>query len=133
MSREERAERADLQRQAHQRRREQDSAKAQVLLDEFVAEARRRRLPTEELTARPWNGGARYPTGVTGWYLRSDRSVGVGEDGRYYVLTVPPRRFGRWRTLALEPTPPPLQVGEGARDGESMALELLLRIRLAQD
>jgi hypothetical protein len=103
-----------------------------VLLDEFVAEARRRGLPTERLSARPWTGGARYRTGITGWYLRSDRSVGVGEDGAYYVLTVPPVRFGRWRSLQLEPSPPPLQVGEGARDGESMALALLLRIRLDQ-
>jgi hypothetical protein len=132
VSRAERGERADLQRQAQLRRRERESAKAQVLVDEFVAEARRRGLPVEELTARPWTGGARYRTGISGWYLRGDRSVGVGEDGAYYVLTVPPRRFGRWRRLELEPTAPPLQVGEGARDGESMALDLLLRIRLAQ-
>ncbi len=131
-SRAERAERAGLQREAQLRRREQESAKARLLIDDFVAEAGRRGLATEELTARPWTGGARYRTGITGWYLRGDRSVAVGENGDYYVLAVPPVRFGRWRTLRLEPTPPPLQVGEGARDGESMALALLLQIRLDQ-
>jgi hypothetical protein len=129
----ERGERADEHRAAHLRRREQESAKAQVLVDRFVEEAIRSGLPAEELTARPWSGQVRYRTGVVGWYLRSDRSVGVSRDGGYYVLVVPPRRFGRLRTLRLEPTSPPLQVGEGARDGESVALDALLRMRLGQD
>ena len=68
---------------------------------------------------------------MVGWYLRADRSVGVGVDGRYYVLVVPPQRFGRWRTVRVEATPPPLQVGKGARDGESVALDVLLEKRLA--
>jgi hypothetical protein len=126
----ERGERADQHRAAQHRRREQESAKAQVLVDRFVAEAVRAGLAAEELTARPWSGRGRYRTGVAGWYLRSDRSVGIGTDGGYYVLVVPPRHLGRWRTLRLAPTPPPLQVGEGARDGESIALDALLRMRL---
>jgi hypothetical protein len=65
-----------------------------------------------------------------GWYLRRDRSVGVGLDGSYYVLVVAPERFGRWRTVRVDPTPPPLQVGQGARDGESVALDTLLEMRL---
>ncbi|MFC7492670.1 MULTISPECIES: hypothetical protein [unclassified Nocardioides] len=125
-----RAERAHEHREAQRRRREQESAKAQVLIDGFVEEARRTGIPTEELTARPWTGGQRYRTGIVGWYLRNDRSVGVGADGRYYELVVPPMRLGRWRTIRAEPAPPPLQVGEGARDGESIALADLLAIRL---
>ena len=50
-------------------------------------------------------------------------------DGGYYVLVVPPQRFGRWRTVDVAPTPPPLQVGKGARDGESVALDTLLELR----
>ena len=126
------AERADYHVAAQRRRAERESAKAQVLIDRFVAEATAAGLETEELTARPWKGGGRYRTGVVGWYLRSDRSVGVGTDGRYYVLVVPPERFGRWRTVPLDPTPPPLQVGQGARDGESIALDALLRLRLGR-
>ena len=126
----ERAEHADYHVEAQRRRREQDSEKAQVLVDRFVARATQAGLATEELTARPWSGRGRYRTGVVGWYLRSDRSVGVGLDGSFYVLVVAPQRFGRWRTVPVEPTPPPLQVGQGARDGESVALDVLLEMRL---
>src|SRR3954469_3694083 len=116
--------------QAQRRRSEQESAQAQVLIDRFVAEATRAGLPTEEFEARPWSGRGRYRTGVTGWYLLRNGSIGVGTDGGYYVLSVAPVRFGRWRTVPLEPTPPPLQVGKGARDGESFALADLLEMRL---
>lgn len=129
-SRAERAERADHHRRAQLHRDEQESAKAQVLIDRFVAQAEQLGLATEELTARPWSGRGRYRTGLVGWYLRSDRSIGLGEDGSYYVLVVPPVRFGRWRPVRVEPTPPPLQVGKGARDGESVDLDVLLQMRL---
>jgi len=114
----------------HDRRRARESEQAQALVDRFVAEARRRGLPTEELLARPWSGRGRYRTGVQGWYLRRNRSVAVGADGAYYSLAVAPRRLGRWRRVTLHPSAPPLQAGEGGRDGESMALEELLLLRL---
>jgi hypothetical protein len=126
----ERAERADYHFQAQRRRSEQESAKAQVLVDRFVSQATQQGLATEELKARPWSGSGRYRTGVVGWYLRRDRSVGVGVDGGYYVLVVAPERFGRWRRVPVAPTPPPLQVGQGARDGESVDLDALLAMRL---
>jgi hypothetical protein len=126
----ERAEQAAYHVEAQRRRSEEESAKAQVLIDRFVARATETGLPTQELTARPWTGRGRYRTGVVGWYLRRDRSVGVGLDGGYYVLVVAPERFGRWRTVRIDPTPPPLQVGRGARDGESVALDVLLETRL---
>ena len=126
----ERAERANYYVEAQRRRSEQESAEAQVLVDRFVAQATQAGLATEELTARPWSGRGRYRTGVVGWYLRRDRSVGVGLDGGYYVLVVAPERFGRWRTVPVDPSPPPLQVGQGARDGESVALDVLLEMRL---
>lgn len=126
----ERAEQASYHVEAQRRRSEQESAEAQVLVDRFVAQATQAGLATEELTARPWSGRGRYRTGVVGWYLRRDRSVGVGLDGGYYVLVVAPERFGRWRTVSVDPSPPPLQVGQGARDGESVALDVLLEMRL---
>jgi hypothetical protein len=126
----ERAERANHHRRAQNARSEEEATRAQVLIDRFVAQAVKAGLGTEELTARPWSGRGRYRTGVVGWYLRSDGSIGVGEDGSYYVLVVPPVRFGRWRTVTVEPTPPALVVGKGARDGESVALDALLEMRL---
>lgn len=128
-----RADRARELGAAQQRRRQRESAQAQVLVDRFVQDAVRAGLPTEELTARPWSGGSRYRTGIQGWYLKRDRSVGISRDGGYYVLVVAPRRWGHWRTLHLDPVPPPLVVGEGGRDGESLALETLIRIRLEPD
>jgi hypothetical protein len=126
----EQAERAEYHVAANRRRSEEEAAKAQVLLDRFVERAREAGLPTEELTARPRSGGGRYRTGVTGWYLRRDRTVGVGVDGSYYLLNVAPVRFGRWRTVRIDPTPPVLQVGRGGRDGESVALDEALEARL---
>jgi hypothetical protein len=112
------------------RRSEDESAKAQILIDRFVARAKEIGLPTQELTARPWSGSGRYRTGISGWYLRTNGSVGVSTDGRFYVLNVPPVRFGRWRTVTVEPTPPPLVVGKGAGDGEVFDLDVLLQKRL---
>ena len=128
----ERAEQAQYHVEAQRRRSEQDSARAQVLVDRFVAAATEAGLATQELTARPWSGRGRYRTGVVGWYLRRDRSVGVSRDGGYYVLVVAPERFGRWRGVTVPPTPPPLQVGQGARDGESVTLDELLQLRLSR-
>lgn len=123
-------ERADYHVRMQEQRRARESAKAQVLLDEFVRTATERGLATAELTARPWRGSSRYRTGLVGWYLKRDHSIGVDTAGRYYVLVVPPERFGRWRQVSVAPTAPPLQVGEGARDGESAPLAEFLRLRL---
>jgi hypothetical protein len=128
--REELAKQADYHAEALRRRREQESAEAQVLIDQFVARATQAQLATEELIARPWSGRGRYRTGVVGWYLRRDESIGVSLDGAFYLLVVPPQRFGRRRFAAVEPTPPPLQPGLGAGDGESAALDALLELRL---
>ena len=127
----ERAAQADYHVAAQQRRDAAESVKAQVLIDRFVERANAAGLPTEELTASPWSGRRRYRTGVSGWYLKRNRSIGVSTDGGYYVLIVAPERFGRWRGVSLPPTPPPLQVGKGGRDGDSVALDLLLDLRLA--
>jgi hypothetical protein len=123
-------ERADYHVRKQAERRARESAKAQELLDEFVRTALERGLPTTELTARTWKGSGRYATGIKGWYLRLDRSLGVDPQGRYYSLLVPPRPLARFRGVEVSPSDPPLQVGEGARDGESIALRELLRLRL---
>jgi hypothetical protein len=124
------AERAAYHAAANRRRSEEEAAKAQVLIDRFVLRAREAGLPTEELTARPYSGSGRYKTGVVGWFLRRNGSVGVDTDGRFYVLNVAPVPFGRWRTARIEPSPPPLVVGKGGGDGETFDLGELLEMRL---
>jgi hypothetical protein len=126
----EQSERAAYHAAANRRRGEEEAAKAQVLIDRFVLRARDAGLPTEELTARPYSGTGRYRTGVVGWFLRRNGSVGVDTDGRFYVLNVAPVPFGRWRTARIEPSPPPLIVGKGGGDGETFDLEELLEMRL---
>ena len=128
--RREQTERAEYHAAANRRRAADESAKAQVLIDRFVLRAREAGLPTEELTARPYSGSGRYRTGVVGWFLRRNGSVGVDTDGRFYVLNVAPVTFGRWRTVPIEPSPPPLVVGKGGGDGETFALDELLEMRL---
>ena len=123
-------ERARFHVEAQRRRSQEESVRAQALIDRFVARAEQEGLPTEELTARPRSGSGRYRTGVEGWYLRRNRSVGIGADGSFYVLNVPPVRFGRWRTVRITPSPPPLVVGRGAGDGEVFDLDVLLEQRL---
>src|SRR5690606_32466625 len=91
------AARLDELSQAKQQHDARESARAQLLLDRFVAAATRAGLATEELKARPWSGRGRYRTGIEGWYLRRDLSVGVGVDGRFYLLGTPTVPFGRWR------------------------------------
>ena len=123
------AERAEYHVQARRIREEQEAAKAQVLVDRFVERATQAGLPTTELKARPWSGRGTYRTGVVGWYVKRDRSIGIGQDGGFYVLVVAPVRFGLVRTVRIEPTLPPLQVGKGARDGDSIPLDELLQMR----
>jgi hypothetical protein len=126
----EQAERAQYHVQANRRRSEEEAAKAQVMIDRFVQRATQAGLPTEELTARPWSGSGRYRTGVVGWFLRRNGSVGVDTEGRFYVLNLAPVPLGRWRTVRIEPSPPPLIVGRGGGDGETFALDELLEMRL---
>ncbi len=124
------AERAAYHAAANRRRAEEEATKAQLLIDRFVERATQAGLPTEELTARPWSGSGRYRTGVEGWFLRRNGSVGIGTDGSFYVLNVAPVPLGRWRTVRIEPSPPPLIVGKGGGDGETFALDELLDKRL---
>ncbi|MGA4669999.1 hypothetical protein ACPCG0_09415 [Propionibacteriaceae bacterium Y1923] len=108
-----------------------ESARAQVLVDDFVAQAVAKGILTERLVARLMDG-REVRTDKRGWYIRANRSVAVGEDGSYYVLTVPGGWRERLRGVRLEASPPPLVVGRGARDGDSGDLSTFLAWRLAQ-
>lgn len=106
-----------------------ESAQAQQLIDGFVAEAQARGLAPEPLRATLFTGQS-VKTDQVGWYLRKNRSLAIGADGRYYVLTVPGGLRERLTGVQLEASPPPLVVGRGGRDGESGSLVDFLRWRL---
>jgi hypothetical protein len=115
---------------AHARKLERETEQAQRLIDDFVREAVARGLATQQLRARSYGGGATYRTGVVGWYLPRDRSLGVATTGQFYLLNAPGGLMARLSGVTLIPTAPPLAVGRGARDGESMSLAELLQRRL---
>ena len=122
---EEAARRAELA--AAQERAE--SRQAQKLIDGFVAAAKAKGVVPGPLRATLYTGHS-VKTNKIGWYLRKNESLAIGEDGSYYVLTVPGGLRERFSGVKLKPTPPPLVVGRGGRDGESGDLADFLRWRL---
>lgn len=115
---------------ALERRRQAESREASVLIAQFARDAAAAGVRAEVLTARSYNGQSRVRTQVTGWYLKRDRSVGVSTDGLFYVLSTPVGLRERLRGATLSPADPPLELGRGARDGESLPLVEALRKRL---
>ena len=107
-----------------------EADQAAALLADFVARAAERGLAPAGLSARSFDGRATYRTRLRGWYLKSNRSVAVGADGRYYALTVPSSLRARFTGAEVEPSPPRLVVGAGGGDGETMPLAQLLQRRL---
>jgi hypothetical protein len=107
-----------------------EAKKAGGLLADFVRRATERGLPPVVLRARSFDGHATYRTRLRGWYLKANRSVAVGEDGLFYVLSVPSSLRARFGGADVSPSAPRLIVGAGGGDGETMPLEQLLQRRL---
>jgi hypothetical protein len=107
-----------------------EAREAGALLADFVRHAAERGLPPQPLSARTFDGRSTYRTRVKGWYLKSNRSVAVGEDAGYYVLSVPSSLQSRFRGASIEPSVPRLIVGAGGGDGETVPLARLLDQRL---
>jgi hypothetical protein len=122
---EEAAKRAELA--AAQERAE--SRQAQKLIDEFVVAAKAKGVAPGPLRAKLYSGRP-VKTDKVGWYLRKNQSLAIGEDGSYYVLVVPGGLRERLSGVKLKPTPPPLVVAKGGRDGESGDLADFLKWRL---
>ncbi|MCG5454227.1 hypothetical protein PSH03_002223 [Micromonospora sp. PSH03] len=111
---------------ADARRRAAEHAEAAELVAWFVAEATRRGLPTTRLLARGYDGRGRYRTGLTGWYVDRAETRAVDVAGRFHLLTVPGGLRARLFGVDPQPSPAPLVVGAGGRDGESIPLRTLL-------
>lgn len=112
------------------RQRAAETAQARELIARFVREMVKHGLPPVRLRARVPDSRTTYRTDLAGWYLRRNRSLAVSIDGDLYLLDT--SRSLRARLLGVQITPidPPLRLGVGARDGESMPLERLLRQRV---
>ena len=99
------------------------------MIDKFVLEAKARGIAPQRLRATLY-GGQSVKTDKVGWYLRKNERLAIGEDGAYYVLSVPGGLRERISGVKLKPSAPPLIVGKGGRDGESGDLAEFLRWRL---
>ena len=106
-----------------------ESKQAQALIDRFVADAKAQGIQPHPLRATLYTG-QNVKTDKTGWYIRKNKSLAVGEDGSYYILTVPGGLRERLSGVKLKPSPPPMVIGKGGRDGESGDLADFLSRRL---
>ena len=107
-----------------------EAEQAAALLADFVRQAGERGLTPVVLSAKSFDGRSTYRTKLRGWYLKRNRSVAVGADGEYYVLTVPPSLRARFSGADIPPSVPRLVVGAGGGDGETFPLAELLQRRL---
>ncbi|MBU4213353.1 MAG: hypothetical protein KJ792_01700 [Actinobacteria bacterium] len=118
----ERQEAAAAHGEALERRRRADSDRARGMLAELVARALRDGPEPVPLRTVDPDGRRTYRTGLRGWYLRRDHRVAVGTDGEYYVLVRPGGLLGALRRYEPAASDPPLVIGSGGRDGESIDL-----------
>jgi hypothetical protein len=107
-----------------------EAEQAAALLADFVRQAGERGLTPAVLSATSFDGRSTYRTKLRGWYLKKNRSIAVGADGGYYVLTVPSSLRARFSGADIPPSVPRLVIGAGGGDGETFPLAELLRRRL---
>ncbi len=100
----------------------QETVRARALVAAFVERAQAAGVPAEQLVARDYSGRGPFRTDKRGWYVRTNRTAAVGDDGEFYVLIVEGGLMSRLRGATLTPSDPPLILGAGGRDGESIAL-----------
>ena len=91
-----------------------EAVAAQKLINEFIDEANRQGITPEPLRATLMNGTP-VKTDKQGWYLRRN----------------PGGAMARFTGVKLKPTPPPMVIGRGGRDGETGDLQEFLDWRLA--
>jgi len=95
-----------------------ESIAAQELVDAFVAEAAERDLKPEPLRALLMDG-TRVKSDQVGWYVNKGQTLAIAPDGRFFQLLTTGGRLARFTGVKLTPSPPPLVVGRGGRDGET--------------
>lgn len=106
-----------------------ESTKAQAIIDAFLARAATDAQPPVPLVVRGRHGGS-AKTPLEGWYLKTDNSVAVATDGHFYVLIQDLTLRERMRGYRPLPVDPPLIVGEGGGDGETIDMDAALELHL---
>lgn len=130
--REKRREASAAHAAALEQRKAAETAQARALLTDFVRQLQARGVEPEPLRAPVTGSSTSYRTDLTGWYLRRNHSLAVDTDANFYILGTAPSVKSRVLGVRILPSDPPLTVGLGARDGESMPLRQLLALRLEE-
>jgi hypothetical protein len=114
--------------QAERLRARQDAVhtQAEMLIAQFLPVVTAHGPAPVPLRVRGYGGRGEARTPLTGWYLRLDRTAAVGSDGRYYTLTAPLSLADRLRGITPAPVRPPMILGDGGKDGESVELPVAL-------
>lgn len=114
-------------RQAHlEARQDAQHREAEALLAAFAAAATRAGLPTERLRMRGYGGSRSARTHLHGWYLRRDRRAALDAHGNFYLLLAPLSLLDVMRGVRPCPSRPPMVLGAGGRDGDSLTLHAAL-------
>lgn len=116
-----------------QRLREQaESEQAQEFLNRFAAAAKETGLASTPLEVRGYGGKGTARTSLRGWMLMNSPRLAVDTDGNFYLLTQQLSLRDRLVGVTPKPSAPPLILGRGGRDGESMDLTVALDKLLPQ-
>lgn len=102
-----------------------EAERARVLIDQFLIDVAAAGIPSRPLKATTLDGHV-VKTDKVGWYLRTNKSLGLDAEGNYYVLTVPGGFMERLRGVKLVPSLAPMTIGKGGRDGETGDLKEFL-------
>jgi hypothetical protein len=121
-----RSEAARVQADRLRERQEALNDKAEGIIAEFMPAVRAYGPSPEALRVVGYGGAGTARTPLTGWYLRINKTAGIDVDGNFYVLTAPLSTMDRLRGVHPKPSRPPMVLGEGGRDGESIDLPVAL-------
>jgi hypothetical protein len=108
----------------------QEAEAAQVLVDDFVRTTVERGLRPEPLLALLMNG-QRVKSDQVGFYINKGKTLAIAPDGRFFKLMTTGGALSRFTGVKLQPSPPPLVIGRGGRDGETGDLKDFLERALA--
>lgn len=101
-------------------RQQAESDRAQAMIDQFLIAAQKAQLEPYPLMASAYGDRFKARTHLQGWYLRRDERAGIDTAGRFYLLSMPLGFFDRFRVIKPAQSAPPLVLGAGGKDGESL-------------
>ncbi|MCL1800911.1 MAG: hypothetical protein FWG25_06065 [Promicromonosporaceae bacterium] len=113
---------AEIQAGRLAQRQDLEHKKAEAMLAAFLPKVKAFGPPPVKLQVKGYGGQGVARTNLTGWYLRVDGTAALGTDGKFYVLIAPLSSLDRIRGVKVPPSRPPLILGEGGKDGDSVDL-----------